>query len=171
MTPEAYFESQRAAMVAAEQAAPSVIEGWDLPSSIEIDYIDMEAVIAQLPWGKDGFDFGWRDLACLKFKQSHVIDFAIWYEGELHGLCCAFAWPNSGEICIEALQAHPDRDHKLRGYIIQIARVVLAFYGKLVGASVILVNQAEPGSEIAYLKSRFEPHDDGFAYVIPEGIQ
>lgn len=158
-------------MVAAERAAPSVIEGWDLPSSIEIDYIDMEAVIAQLSWGKDGFDFGWSDLACLKFKQSHVIDFAIWYEGELCGLCCAFAWPYSNEICIEALQANPAPDHKLKGYIIQIARVVLAAYGQQVNASVVLVNQAEPGSENAYLRSRFERHDDGFAYAIPEGIQ
>lgn len=139
-----------------------------MPSSIEIDYIDMEAVIAQLPWRKDGFDFGWSDLACLKFKQSHVIDFAISYEGELCGLCCAFAWPGSGEICIEALQANPSPDHKLKGYIVQIARVVLSVYGQLIGASVILVDQAEPGSEKAYLKGNFERHEGRFAYEIPE---
>lgn len=167
MTLEDYYDNQIAAMAAAEDDAPSVIDGWDLPLRVSIRYIDKHAIVAQSKWYMDGHDYLWSEVACLKFRQPHVIDFAIWYDDQLCGLCCAYAWPDSGEIVIEALQGNPNRDHKLKARVIPLVQYVLSAYGVAVGASEIVVIQPEEGSGHAYLKNGFTAQGAGFAYDIP----
>lgn len=167
MTLEHYYNKQIAAMATAADDAPSAIDGWDLPLKVEIRYIDKEAIVAQSSWYRDGHDYLWSEVACMKFRQPNVIDFAIWYEGQLCGLCCAFAWPESGAIQIEALQGNPRDDHKLKARILPLALYVLSAYGIAVDASEIVVNQPEEGSSRAYLKNGFAVEGSGFAYAIP----
>lgn len=157
---------QRVAMNEAMEDAAS-LKGWVKPFAPDIDFIDKDALIAQLGWvGSDGA-FEWWNLASQKFHRYYAIDFAIRYRGELCGLCLAYARPGSKEISIDSLQGNPSPEHSLKGLILPLSQYVLSVYGTLLKATQIVVEQPLPGSETAYRRNGFERDGDSFTYEIP----
>ncbi|EXF91861.1 hypothetical protein HK44_013725 [Pseudomonas fluorescens HK44] len=124
-------------------------------SALKFDPITLESIDAYHLWGETVL-YPWDNIPDWKRKDAKGLDLAIWYEGELCGLC--YATPRKSTICIKIvlLQGRTSDTHPLRGWVAPMALLVTEFYARMLGCCEIEVQEPAPGVIPYYQKLGFD---------------
>lgn len=154
LTPRELADYQHAAR---EQPAFIPLPGIN---ELKIKPIDKDDVISFLEWEPSAYaDFEWRTIATYKFRDDHALDFAIWANGELCGLCFACTTPSLDAVHIDYLQGASADDHPLKGHLARVAIEVVDAYASLLGAEWVVIQNPLDGALPVYRGFGFDDID------------
>jgi hypothetical protein len=136
------------------------------PVKLSFEPICRKAIACCLEWGEAAQHFRWHDVPKWKKKDLKGFDLALWYDGCLYGLCYATPRKSTIRIKIVLLESHPARCHPLRGYVSPLALVPIDVYARMLGLSLIEVQDPDAGAIARYRELGFEYDHEG-SLVIP----
>ncbi|EJN22718.1 hypothetical protein [Pseudomonas sp. GM80] len=122
-------------------------------SKVRFEPIDTLAVNASLRWETP--QFCWREVMTWKAREPLSLDFSIWFEDELCGLC--FANPNNSRrrIRIVRLEGRSGEAHPLKNRIGTLALIVIEQYARIIGSEVLEVQEPLVGAISHYQELGF----------------
>lgn len=122
-------------------------------SRVRFEAINAQALNAFELW--DDPHFSWGEVVGWKAREPLALDFAIWFDGELCGLC--FANPNNSRqrIRIVRLEGSPKGVHPLKNRIAPLAILVIEQYAQIIGSRFIEVQEPLEGAISIYQQLGF----------------
>ena len=129
---------------------PDLLRGGVESGQVRIEPITHEAISECLEWPESRCQFPWEEIIGWKDADPKGIDVAIWYEGELCGLC--YASPRKSRLCIKVilLQGSPRKSHPLRGEVAVLALTSVDFYARMLECKQIEIQDPLEGARSVY---------------------
>jgi hypothetical protein len=149
--------NEQLAALAQMDAAEGLTGGIDF-ALVRVDRIDAVA-LAQFEGWESERGFPWNDAPGVIREDSRHLDLSLWYGDRLCGLC--FATPSGKRtlVRIKLLEGQPNRPdgpHPLKGRVIELCVFAVTQYCKIIGATLIEIEDPLPGAVQVYESNRFE---------------
>ncbi|WP_346727529.1 hypothetical protein [Pseudomonas sp. SWRI81] len=117
-------------------------------SLIRFEPINRQALNALELW-EDPY-FSWHEVIAWKAREPRSLDFSIWFDGLLCGLC--FANPNNSRrrLRIVRLEGRPGGTHPLKNRIGVLAMIIIEYFAQFIGCDVIEIQEPLSGAISVY---------------------